>query len=261
MQRLFYDPSFAQPVPSDRVDAVSVFEHEIGHGLGIISYVRSDGSLPSDRGGSYEYAADRYVTEFGGSPVFVGPNSEAAYSGPVPLSDDRSHLAIGGDVMESASAYGLRRFISDTDLGHLQDEGLPIATDRVDTLLLGSANDTFKAFGGNDTVGGGLGNDLVYGNLGDDLIYGNQGSDVLFGGQGNDVDYGGRDGDVVYGNLGDDRIYGNLGNDRPVRRPGRATSCMAAKATTRWWAGSATTRSWAAWARTGSCSARTRAMT
>ena len=196
--RLFYDATSTQTVPSGRIDAVSVFAHEIGHGLGILSLAPS--------------AFSNALRTVNGATVFTGANAQIANGGPVPMLSDSAHVNLT-DLMNATATNGRRESVSDVDLGILQDLGIPIGTNRADIVTLDSANDTFSAFGGNDTVSGGGGNDVIFGNQGDDLLFGNQGNDTLYGGQNTDTLYGGQGNDVVLGNLGNDLVLGNLGND------------------------------------------------
>ena len=195
---LFYDPSGQQAVPSSQLDALSVFTHEVGHGLGIL-YL-----------GDSTYAAN---VRAGSTPTFVGGNAVRANGGPVPLDAGEGHVTVAGDLMTPTISAGTRRPISDLDLAILQDIGAPIATARADAVTLGARNDTFTALAGDDTVTGGDGADVIYGNQGGDVLYGNLGADRLFGGQDDDSVFGGQDADVVYGNQGADAVYGNLGDD------------------------------------------------
>jgi Ca2+-binding RTX toxin-like protein len=198
IDRLFYDPSGLQAVPSGQLDALSVFTHEIGHGLGILYLDDST------------YAAN---VRLGEASTFVGGNAVRVNGGPVPLDSSEGHVSVAGDLMTPTISAGTRRGISDLDLAMLQDIGAPIATARADAVALGGRNDRFVALAGNDTVTGGDGADAIYGNQGRDVLYGNLGADRLFGGQDDDSVFGGQDADMVYGNQGADAVYGNFGND------------------------------------------------
>jgi len=80
------DPGDGAAVPGTLVDAVSVFTHEIEHGLGMVGYYQN-GTLTD--GGAYETAFDRDI-QFGpdGTASFTGAAAEAVYGGPVPLTTD-----------------------------------------------------------------------------------------------------------------------------------------------------------------------------
>ena len=195
---MFYDPSSSQAVPSGRIDAVTVFEHEIGHGLGLLYYSPT------------AYSGFTQVVD--GKGYFTGPNAQAVFGGRVPLAEGFGHLDVS-DLMNPTIPTATRRGVSALDLAILQDIGAPVATERADLVSLDSQNDTFFAYGGNDTVSGLGGNDVLFGNLGNDVLFGNLGNDTLYGGQGNDTVFGGQNDDAVLGNLGDDVVLGNLGND------------------------------------------------
>ena len=198
IDQLFYDATSTQPVPANAVDAVSVFTHEIGHGLGILSLAPS--------------AYTNAVTTLNGRTVFTGTNAQIAGTGPVPVLSDSAHVDLP-DLMNATASNGRREAISDIDLGILQDLGLPIGTNRADSVALDVADDAFFAYGGNDTVFGGAGHDTLFGNQGSDLLFGNQGNDALYGGQDADSLQGGQGDDQLFGNLGADVVLGNLGAD------------------------------------------------
>ncbi|MBR0904578.1 calcium-binding protein [Bradyrhizobium liaoningense] len=226
LNQLFYDPSFAQPVPSGNSDAVSVFEHEIGHGLAFNTLRNVDGSIATDSSGPYELVYDQYVSIVGGAAYFSGTNVLDVYGQPVPLYQDLAHIGSnvsGGQDLMMEEPIGRHLAISDLDLAFGQDVGLPIATGRSDFITLNSANDTFTAMAGSDSVSGGLGNDNILGNQGEDFLFGNQGKDTLVGGLDNDAVVGGQDFDFLYGNMGNDVLYGNMGNDTLVAGQGEDT--------------------------------------
>ncbi|MBR0907028.1 hypothetical protein [Bradyrhizobium liaoningense] len=227
LDQLFYDPSFVQPVPAGKIDAVSVFAHEIGHGLVFGSRRNSDGTIATDpSAGPYEQVYDQHISIIGGSGYFSGPNTLAVYGQPVPLHQDFGHIGSNTsgrqDLMMAAPIHS-HIAISDLDLAFGQDIGLPIATGRGDYVSLNSANDAFTAMTGDDSVSGATGHDMILGNQGKDALFGNQGQDTLVGGQDNDVVVGGQDPDFVYGNMGADVLYGNIGNDTIVAGQGDDT--------------------------------------
>jgi len=183
-------------VTGGRADALSVFLHEIGHGLGFM-YLTD----PSFSGvGIF----DTFVQ----AEMFIGANAEQAsglLSG-VPLEPgSESHLAESGvtksDLMSPALSSGTNTHISATDLGILQDIGVPIhlASSGADVmhavtgvaLHLGAGNDTGYALAGGSTIYGEDGDDQLYGGKRNDFLYGGNGNDYLEGGTGNDVIDGG----------------------------------------------------------------------
>jgi Ca2+-binding RTX toxin-like protein len=219
-------PGAAPAIPTTRTDAVSIFVHEIGHGLGFNGWRDgTTGALP----GNYLDTFDLQVVNPGNGPVFAGPTATAVFGGAVPLTlGNYGHYGNvsappGADplagLMNGVTFYrGTRYGIGDLDLAILTDVGDPIlvrraGTEGADALVDGVLASEIVAGLGNDAVRAGGGNDIVYGNQGADLIYGNLGDDRLFGGQDNDAVFGGQGADVVYGNFGTDAVYGNLGDD------------------------------------------------
>ncbi|MCJ2107535.1 hypothetical protein MKK70_19535 [Methylobacterium sp. E-041] len=136
LQTLWFDPTKLTAIPSDKVDGLSVFMHEIGHGLGFLGY-RSpiDGRLAG-----YETPWDRLITlNIDGSATFNGAYASAIYGNLVPittLQNGEQYNHLGNDVAESAGHdlmngvafyYGQRYSISDLDLAILKDIGLSIS--------------------------------------------------------------------------------------------------------------------------------------
>ena len=73
----------SDPIPTGKVDAVSLFLHEIGHVLAINGFRSGfDGSLPP---GDFESTFDVYTTFDGTNLFFNGPKATALYGQPVPL--------------------------------------------------------------------------------------------------------------------------------------------------------------------------------
>ena len=92
-----------------QVDFYSVAAHEFGHALGL-------GTSPQWR-------------SLSASGAFVGPNAEAAYGGPVPVSQDRAHwasgLTVGGRTasLDPEATLGTRVTYSSLDYAALKDIG------------------------------------------------------------------------------------------------------------------------------------------
>lgn len=138
---------------------------------------------------------------------------------------DGSFSSVGGMTGNVAIAYGTR--IDTLVLGSANDEAQGNDNGNVitggagaDLLDGGSGNDhlygggmTAVAGDGADTVNGGAGNDYIQGNAGDDRLDGGAGSDRIQGGQGNDGIIGGSGNDSINGNLGNDSIDGGADND------------------------------------------------
>lgn len=157
--------------------------------------------------------------------------------------DDRFHLAdgfgqdtlVGGEIAEvdgdTLDASGVTQDItldlSAGDATNPEDGTLSVDAanlaifSEIETVILGSGNDSVVGSGGNDsvftgagadTVDGGAGDDLVYAGDGNDVVQSGAGADTLYGGAGNDTLTGGDGADVLYG--GDDRdlFYGGIGD-------------------------------------------------
>lgn len=133
------DPGNGAPVPSNKIDAVSVFRHELEHGLGMEGYYNQDGTLAD--GGTYLSLYDRYVQiDSDGLAYFTGPAAEAAFGGPVPLTTDSTtqnyyHFAnsptapLGQDLMNGQYFYyGATYQISKVDIAILKDIGEPVTS-------------------------------------------------------------------------------------------------------------------------------------
>ncbi len=144
-QYLWFDPAPATrtaPVPAGRVDAVSVFLHELCHIFAFNGFRNAQtGALP----GSYESTFDQDVsftsTAGGVTPFFTGANAEAIYGGPVPLTyGDYPHFGntaprpgsdlttvAADELMNGVTFYtGLRYDVSPLDLSVLKDTGVPV---------------------------------------------------------------------------------------------------------------------------------------
>ncbi len=124
----------AAPVPHDKVDAMSVFLHELGHALGLNGWTSPyDGSCPNE----HKSAFDRWVKFDGTNFFFHGPQAMANYGGPVPLtygnvfhvgnSAPRPGKELKSDVMNGERhVCGERYYLSRLNLGMLADTGLPV---------------------------------------------------------------------------------------------------------------------------------------
>ncbi|MBA2588202.1 MAG: hypothetical protein H0U98_06200, partial [Alphaproteobacteria bacterium] len=188
-----------------RSDALSVFLHEIGHGLGILD--------ASEGGGFPGYGVyDTFVQ----NGKFTGPNAEAAASNlaGIPLQQGSlSHISeassYADDLMSAAIPNGTNVHISAIDLGILQDIGVAIRTGTT------GDDDAYALWGtalhlnaGNDIGHAVAGGSVIYGEDGNDTLYGNTGADSLNGGDGDDTLIGGGGGDQINGGNGiDTAVY------------------------------------------------------
>ncbi|MEY4981985.1 MAG: hypothetical protein RIR62_251 [Pseudomonadota bacterium] len=76
----------------------------------------------------------------------------------------------------------------------------------IESVLLGSGNDTASGSAAADTIDGGAGNDRIVGNDGSDSLLGGAGADTLEGGGGDDTLNGGAGADVLWGGIGLDWV-------------------------------------------------------
>ncbi|MEN0076301.1 MAG: hypothetical protein AAGC69_18090, partial [Paracraurococcus sp.] len=133
LQKLSLNPSGSQ-LPN-QIDGLGVMMHEIGHGLGIISFRSSvDGSFFLGAASTWDAA----MAETGGWLFFSGSTARAVHAGPVPVTtlkngEQYSHIGnalhedVGQDLMNGITVdYGRRYSISDLDLAMLRDIGLPV---------------------------------------------------------------------------------------------------------------------------------------
>ncbi|MEO1150835.1 MAG: hypothetical protein AAFW83_07585 [Pseudomonadota bacterium] len=206
-------------IPRNQIDLFSTIIHELGHGLGFLSFLdRNDNTITN---------FDLQVEEIGGEFFFTGANAVQVFGGNVPLTGgDPSHLDFGvGDILEPRISFGQRGLPSPLNVAIFRDLGFdtfePTSGNddligffsRDDENLLGG-NDRFEALGGDDTVSGGAGNDTIEGDDGADLLNGDGGFDTLIGGNGNDELNGGGNADNLFGGNGNDTLRGGDGLDR-----------------------------------------------
>lgn len=122
-------------VPSNRTDAESVFIHELGHIFGFNGFLDgANGSPP----GNFMSTYDQYVQYDGGNLYFTGPQAEAVYGGPVPLTfGNYAHVGnqsprpgsdLIPDLMNGVVFFrGTRYSPSPLDIAFLSDTGVPIS--------------------------------------------------------------------------------------------------------------------------------------
>lgn len=130
-QELWLDPEptlRSAPVPLERVDAVSLFAHEVGHALAFNGWGNDSGS-PSWI--AYASTWDICTTYDGAGLSFVGPASMQLYGGPIPVTlgnnghigrDSGAAFDLRGDLMNGVMlAHGQRYTVSALDLAMLAD--------------------------------------------------------------------------------------------------------------------------------------------
>jgi hemolysin type calcium-binding protein len=205
-------------VLANGIDALSVFLHEIGHGLGMVYF--SDDPNPS---GAAVY--DTFVQ----NGTFIGTNADAVYGGPVPLDPSSlAHLSesqLGSDLMSPVMSRGVNAHISALDLAILQDLGIPLdlPTDGNDvlhavtgvTLFMGGGDDIGYALPSGYPISGGDGNDRLIGSTGNDILSGDAGNDYLEGSAGNDTLNGGTGFDTAH--------YSGLASDYQIVKASRTS--------------------------------------
>jgi hypothetical protein len=140
---LWLDPN--SPMPLSKYDGLTVFMHEIGHGLGILTFRNAVTGALSDA----ETEWDRLVSlNANGTASFNGTYAKAIYGGPVPVTtlqngEQYSHIGnsptepAGKDVMLGTGLPpGVRYDVSDLDLAIMKDLGLKVLTGtNLDPLL------------------------------------------------------------------------------------------------------------------------------
>lgn len=134
-------------IPSNEYDLLTVFRHELAHGLGFDGFTDPiTGALGADVTLFDHYIQDTIVAGTITAANFTGPDAEAAYgaflgtnvSTPVPLTllnngenffhvSNSSSDPLGEDLMSGVGLTpGTSRDISSVDLAMLQDVGLPV---------------------------------------------------------------------------------------------------------------------------------------
>lgn len=165
-QTLWFDTTpldMGDAVPANRIDAMSVFLHEIGHGLGMVGWYDTVANRPST---STLSTYDQNVVGSGGRLWFVGENAQRANGGPVSLTsttstqnvyhygnaqEDAGNAVLLGGLMNGVAFYYSSRYqIGQLDLAMLRDTGLRT----FDPLrYIASNGDLIGAFG-TDTAAG-----------------------------------------------------------------------------------------------------------
>ena len=217
-------------VPNNQIDLFTVLVHEIGHGLGFISFLEEMGD---DRS-----VFDTFVMQSGSNFSFTGLNAVSVFGDSIPLANigngGPSHISGSvNSILNSFIPSSVRRLPTALEIAIFQDIGIPVFTategsnrlfgfNTADSVNLLGGDDEYNGLGGadtvfgedgNDTIIGGAGLDRLSGNAGNDSIDGGIGRDALFGGIGNDFLDGGTNLDTIRGGEGDDVIFGRSGSD------------------------------------------------
>lgn len=132
-------------VPSGQYDGLSLFEHEIAHGLGVGGETSQSGTNTT----GYENLWDHDLANVAGTEVFTGTNATAVNGGvqvnvtTLNNGEAYGHIANSSsdpnanDLMTGLGLYtGIQRSISNLDLAILADTGAPI-TGMAGTVTIG----------------------------------------------------------------------------------------------------------------------------
>src|SRR4051794_27195582 len=136
---LWWDPRPDQrraPVPGNKLDAMTVVEHELGHALAFNGWIDpKTGKLDGNVASTY----DRWVTFDGTDFFFNGPVAKKAWGGPVPLAKTNNNYhhvcdkpqgpqaKLKDDLMNGVTfANGRRYQIGPMDLAIVADCGVPL---------------------------------------------------------------------------------------------------------------------------------------
>ena len=144
-------------IPSNKTDGFRVLMHELIHGMGMNGFL-SNGST-----GTFASVYDQFFSSANGRNFFTGPNAQAAFGGPVPVTNSHlgdatsfaSNMLLGTQtVMSYASVPNGQRISLDPVLiGVLRDLGYTVrdtqaaftgATGGVNTAKVGTAADGFQ---------------------------------------------------------------------------------------------------------------------
>ncbi len=121
-------------VPNNKIDAVSVFMHELGHAFAFNGWMNpTTGTMP----GNYQSTFDEKTYFDGTNFFFTGSQAVSIYGSPVPLTyGNISHLGNnsprpGSDIISDLMNgvvyyYGQKYYISPLDVAILADTGVPV---------------------------------------------------------------------------------------------------------------------------------------
>jgi Ca2+-binding RTX toxin-like protein len=157
-------------------------------------------------------------TLFGGAgnDTIIGGTGSDSLSGDdgddlfIIASGDGNDTISGGEGTDTLDASGITAGVTLTmtgaGAGSITGSAGTYTFSEIETVLMGSGNDTLNGWSGNDTLFGGAGNDRIIGGAGDDSLIGGDGNDTLEGGAGNDTLVGGQGADSLNGGSGMDFV-------------------------------------------------------
>lgn len=130
LARLAFRDSPDDPLPRDKLDALSIFAHEFGHVLGFRSALDANGQPAQGFITNY----DRYISgTAAGALNYNGPTALQVKGGSVPLaSSGPAHINVGGDLMTTSIGAGEAKLVGVLDLAVLRDTGLPVSLSAFD---------------------------------------------------------------------------------------------------------------------------------
>jgi len=139
LRTLWWDPNPSErkaPVPADKLDAMTVLLHELGHALAFNGWVDPKTGV-NDKEVASTY--DRWVTYDGANFFFNGPAAKKLWGGPVPLArtnNNYHHVCekpqgrqakLKDDLMNGVRfEYGNRYPLGQLDIAILADCGVPL---------------------------------------------------------------------------------------------------------------------------------------
>lgn len=141
LKELWFDPEPTRrnsSIPRNKLDAVSVFMHEIGHAIAFNGWLDQTNGKTTYRGLS---SFDRNVRFIKDKFYFYGPHTMKVYGGPVVLGKSRNNYHHLGDTMDDDSRlvddlmngvvmkYQKRYYVSELDIAVLKDCGIPCRED------------------------------------------------------------------------------------------------------------------------------------
>lgn len=161
---LFIDPDPAHPsaLPSNKISAIQILEHEIGHGLGVAGFRDNDTGALAGHASPWDQLVRIHAD---GGADFAGAAAQAVYGGGISITTEKNgeqyyHLgASAGDpvAMDLLAGYanplGTRLDVSNLDLALLHDIGLKTfgsagGSVLIDSLFYAQANpDVAQAHG------------------------------------------------------------------------------------------------------------------